>query len=561
MAIDTFRFGIPQDNRDPTAAACDVTGLPIIPEQEFGRVVVILGANGAGKSRLLHSLSRTSTVGGEIRPAVYVEGGRSIRLDLRDDHKGQYKARKYEQRDNLTNRMSHMLYLLESERDADEMVHADALLQWDKSNGELKDKPTRRKSKFDELCEAFNRLFPKLTIEAARNPLTISNSLTHRNSPWQWNCTSAGKQYSISQLSDGEKQSFCLLGDVGLMSPEKPMIIVDEPELNLHPSLALNLWNLIEQLNKDAVFVYGTHSLSFAMRSNVTDIVILKDGQEPPICLKSPAAFDGQELEPFLGAIPAIATAGRLAVVEGHDTSFDHDFYQWVLGLNTTILSVGSCDNVRGAVKHSGVWKKIGDQKIFGVMDRDYRSDEQLKNIAPAGCYLLEYHEAESYLCHPDLLVEATKRSGRRKTRKEFLDGLVFQCQNLLVDTAIRRSIAKTEVRLRVGREGGDDWPKNIEAAKTAMRGWAAIESVRANDFENRAVANLDSEIETCQQAIDEANIDKMLALFPGKALLGRMAALARFDETTLLNSVSELNANNFPHLVKIFDAARSELG
>lgn len=55
-------------------------GIPSI-SAEFGRITVLLGSNGTGKSRALKQIrSLTSSFGETNRPAVYIEGGRVITL-------------------------------------------------------------------------------------------------------------------------------------------------------------------------------------------------------------------------------------------------------------------------------------------------------------------------------------------------------------------------------------------------------------------------------------------------------------------------------------------------
>ena len=55
-------------------------GMPHI-KTEFGRITVLLGANGTGKSRALKAIrGMTASFGQENRPAVYIEGGRVITI-------------------------------------------------------------------------------------------------------------------------------------------------------------------------------------------------------------------------------------------------------------------------------------------------------------------------------------------------------------------------------------------------------------------------------------------------------------------------------------------------
>ena len=79
-------------------------------------------------------------------------------------------------------------------------------------------------------------------------------------------CQKDGKSYPVADLSDGEKQVLAMLADLTSCAPPNAVFLVDEPELNLHPLLACRLWNVIESELPDAIFVYGTHCISFAMR-------------------------------------------------------------------------------------------------------------------------------------------------------------------------------------------------------------------------------------------------------------------------------------------------------
>ena len=67
-----FRFGLNDDS---------ATGwLPAVTTRDFGRVTVILGANGCGKSKLLRMLSRKPVVNDVSLETIFVEGGRALQI-------------------------------------------------------------------------------------------------------------------------------------------------------------------------------------------------------------------------------------------------------------------------------------------------------------------------------------------------------------------------------------------------------------------------------------------------------------------------------------------------
>jgi ABC-type multidrug transport system ATPase subunit len=111
-----------------------------------------------------------------------------------------------------------------------------------------------------------------------------------------------GTPYSVSSMSEGEKQAFTLLADIAVLTNKRSVFFVDEPELNLHPTLAEKLWTSIEEAYPEDIFVYATHSLSFALRSGVDYIYAIGHGK---IDLDF-SAHSKIDFRPFLGSIPGI---------------------------------------------------------------------------------------------------------------------------------------------------------------------------------------------------------------------------------------------------------------
>jgi predicted ATP-dependent endonuclease of OLD family len=69
--------------------------------------------------------------------------------------------------------------------------------------------------------------------------------------------------YMSSGMSDGERVMFYLLGKC-LVAPENAILIIDEPEIHLHPTVRDALWSSIETERSDCKFIYITHDIAFA---------------------------------------------------------------------------------------------------------------------------------------------------------------------------------------------------------------------------------------------------------------------------------------------------------
>jgi ABC-type cobalamin/Fe3+-siderophores transport system ATPase subunit len=69
--------------------------------------------------------------------------------------------------------------------------------------------------------------------------------------------------YAISQMSEGERTALYLAARV--VSSDKTMMVIDEPETFFHPLLARSLWNDLEAEAPHLRFVYITHDIPFAL--------------------------------------------------------------------------------------------------------------------------------------------------------------------------------------------------------------------------------------------------------------------------------------------------------
>lgn len=258
-------------------------GLPDL-RAELARVNVILGANGTGKSRTINWLSANCTLfGRKDTDVLKIEGGRAITIpnDLRINRKnfaayGSLKTaedRRLTLRlGRLTERIEPVLFAIHLAGQNLKVEHSDAIVEWQRAGSEGQP-PMRYHPPMDDLCRKFNHVFPDVRLSFEQENSTLY-------------CERFGNKYSPGALSDGERQVLAMLADVAAHSNPRGVILVDEPELNLEPTLACRLWDAIEDGLPDAIFVYATHSLSFALRQNVEKVIVLRGGQQPAIALE-----------------------------------------------------------------------------------------------------------------------------------------------------------------------------------------------------------------------------------------------------------------------------------
>lgn len=523
----------------------------------FSRITVILGANGSGKSTLLRSIK-------DFFQSVYVEGGRTIQIQD-TIHLTRQNFNKYQNLDqtikNYQNKRKHkivdrifdaFMVLIQKERILKDN-HSDAVVKWDEG-GRDGDFPIRLQPPLEKLFEQINEIFPNLTFSYNK---TDGRIVVHKE----------GKgEYGPSSLSDGEKQVFSLLADMLELEDIYTVVVVDEPELNLHPELAERLWTLLESEYPDKTFVYATHSIQFALRSNVETLYILSSDPMNIQKIEGISNIERIDLEHFLGGIPGILNATNVVVTEGHEKSFDSIFYRWILNdKSIEIFPCGNCNDVIQVVKKSGIWQKISsDINLIGVIDCDFKTQTQLAELARDSIVYLKFHEAESYVCLPKVIVDAAACIGSQNplpTISEIEDIILKKLEQQKLIIALKRCFSESTMTVRMSLERSQLLKANSVSAaldlmskKSTEEIQKAAEAMSIEQFESK----LNSEMQAIELVLMDKDIEKALLYIPGKELLQCLVPRTGCKNgTDLMRSIKRnLIFTNY----KIFEQLNNEL-
>lgn len=536
-------------------------------EGQFGRVNVVLGANGTGKSKLLQRLRSMPAEFGGTRPVAYVEGGRvvkppvSVALDRNTINafrnlKQASDQHRQQKQNNLADRIAHLFVLLDRLGEQGRSAHSDAVTLWIR-DGKPGDPPEREEPPLEKLFRLFSEIFPEIRIWVDPESKQVL-------------CEKGGSQYNPNGLSDGERQVLALLADIAVLGDESSLVVVDEPELNLNVHLACRLWDSIEATLPKAVFVYGTHALGFAMRGNVEKIFVLSGQDRPAVEVSGIHELRSSELREFLGAIPAILAAPEALVVEGEDTSIDALFYEWLAGRRElVVVPVGDSASVRSAVTRTGVWERLAPGvALVGVVDRDFRSDEVLREFGGYHLVPLDLHECESYLCQPELIVQAADSIGIVEvvpTSDEVGQDIVEFLREHRLGVAARRAFSRLGLRpgVSVSRQMLGRISSEEELRKATEE---AAESERRKVGEalgtDTVKTVLTQELARVDQAIQESDISEALRLAPGKELLPRlMYRTGARSPSELIRAVTKhLDPERFVHTRELKSQIKSSL-
>jgi ABC-type branched-subunit amino acid transport system ATPase component len=521
---------------------------------ELTRVNVILGANGAGKSKALVEIKGQVPTLFPGKTAVFIEGGRAIKLPAsfkaNRNNFSQYETlslatttHKGKTQNGISDRITDTFMLLDRKGEELTRLHSDAVTKWMK-DGKNGDCPEREEPPLSKLCFLFSQIFPQISLEFNHDNKSI---ICVKN---------GGNPYSLTELSDGEKQVLSILADIGLLTDEKNVILVDEPELNLNPLLACRLWEEIENDLKNTTFIYCTHCISFTMRENVKNILLLGNSSEQISKIGDVSNVPLNELRELLGTIPAILSTSKALVVEGHQNSFDAVFYDWLLGeKGITVVPMESSSDVKAVSSRTGLWSQVTSSVVLhGVVDRDFKPDSVVQDLEASNCTALELHEAESYLCIPEVLVNITNSMGLLKellTITEVENKIIANFQSCLLKVVAKRVFEKTNLALNISITKSELANiSNEQELKAALCSKASEQVGLASDrFSDELVKDIfDEEFANANEAINSRNILKILKIGEGKQLLSTLATLtgARNMNDLLRAATKHLKIENF---------------
>lgn len=367
--------------------------------------IVLIGANGSGKSRLgawieqnipeaiiVHRISAQRALDvPQYAPLKTLQQSLNELLYGHEDSRYANKAHKLAHRwqNKLTTilqndyaKMLSALFAKTAKRDSD-YVSASRTASKNRQNEIL----TIPDSAIDTLLKLWADIMPQ-------RELILDDGQVKAKTP-------DNNEYSGEEMSDGERVAIYLLGQ-SLCAPDNSIVIIDEPEIHLHRSIMSRLWNKIEEARPNCLFVYITHDITFAS----SRVEALK------IWVKS---YNGNKWDwdetPEIEGFPEdlileiLGNRKKVLFVEGEKGSLDEALYQAIYP-DFFIVPRGSCQKVIESTRALRGNTKFHHLEIHGIIDRDYRTEEELDALAQHGIHSLSVAEIENLICIDEIVRE-----------------------------------------------------------------------------------------------------------------------------------------------------------
>ena len=488
---------------------------------EAGKTTIIIGANGSGKTRLAVFLEE------QLKEKAHrIAAHRALSLNPNVDKIPETKARQYLTYGDSGDSVSisnRKYYRWKNNASTSLLNDFDRLLQYlfaqqnnlaVENNQKLnrREQITNSKTKLDILQEVWERLLPLKKLHITADDIRVSSTSIE------------SADYSASEMSDGERAVFYILGQV-LSANEGSILIFDEPELHIHKSIISNLWDEIEKLRPDCSFLMITHDIEFAATRVAKKYVIRNYYSDPAWDISEipDSELDEQTITLILGSRKPIL------FVEGDKTSLDMETYRLCYP-EWTVIPKGSCKDVIQAV--SSLRKLNENMRILnitcaGIVDRDTRDSSQIEELKGQGIKVLPCSEIEnifslSSIAHKILEIEGFTGDELINKKEQFKAELLGHIKNELSGDKLEAFVAK-RIHRRI-----DAYLKKIDFSDTKngneIKDKLSSElSVLTESQINEWISEMRDEIQEC---IKNEDIDRLLCIYENKGLLAKTASI-----------------------------------
>lgn len=475
-----------------------------------GTSVVVVGANGSGKTRLAvllesqlgengHRISahRALSLNPEVSKVserIALAGLRYGWADARatPGHKAHHRWGQKESTA-LLNDFDFLVQALFAEQTNKSLLTHQRVRRGDLSPAE----PT----KLEQLDQIWRRLLPHRNLLVSGDDIRVH--LAGNADP-----------YPASEMSDGERAIFYLIGQV-MMAREHSLLVIDEPELHVHRAIMSRLWDELEAVRKDCGFVFITHDLDFAAARSAQKLVIREYASTPSWVVERVPEDTG-----FDEALATLILGSRRPIlfVEGEESSLDRAIYRCCFPA-WTVVPRGSCEHVIHAVVTMRQNAQLTRLTCAGLVDADDYDAADVAHLNALGIHALPVSEIENLFLLPTVSRVIARREGydgeELEARLNALKAAIFQ--TLDSDAAIETVLARY-CRRRIDRT-----LKKIDLSEAKTVNDVAAEYQRQTEALDVA-AIADRARNRIREALQAGDLASLLANYDNKGLMALAA-------------------------------------
>ena len=191
-------------------------------------------------------------------------------------------------------------------------------------------------------------------------------------------------------MSEGEKVVLYYAISV-LMAKDDGLIIIDEPETYLNPSISNLLWDKLKEEKPNTQFLFITHSVDFVLGRSNAQIAWIKEFVYPDEWKLELLTEENELPKQMLTEI--LGSSKPYLFCEGTKASHDYHIYKALFGEKYTVIPSEGHISVINNVK--AVNELEGLNTAYGIIDLDNLTEEQIEKYKEKQIEVLQFNEIE----------------------------------------------------------------------------------------------------------------------------------------------------------------------
>lgn len=324
--------------------------------RNLASVNVIIGKNGCGKSSILRQLDQTRKGWTHVKYISPERGGRTV-YEPNIEQNMQSNPNWLDE----TRRRNHDEHF--RQKSIAQLKNLELLVNRRIANNEYVRKNTNEK--FDDTLSLVNSLLDNVQLEISDKPTPDIKGRHDRN------------LRTDEQLSSGEKELITLASEIlyfvyqidnATQEPKKALLLLDEPDVHLHPDLQYRLVELLVNITKDKPIttIISTHSTAIlsALNSRNAHVHFMKEKQNDLAFI--PIDQQLKHILPVFGAHPLsnIFNQSPILLVEGED---DERIWQQAVRSSQGKIKLWPCQ--AGTVSKLNEYENKASELIDAIYD------------------------------------------------------------------------------------------------------------------------------------------------------------------------------------------------
>lgn len=319
----------------------------------------------------------------------------------------------------------------------------------------------------------------------------------------------SGQTLNFRSLSSGEQEVIKVLFDVARKEIKHSIILVDEPELHLHPTLTFKLIEALKAIGEHTnQFIFLTHSAdlisTYYSTGNVFFIDSVQTGANQAHRL-SDLNHSHHEVVQLIGQnLGLFAVGKKLVFVEGENSSIDRLTYHTIsqtIDKELKITPIGSVLNLMTLNKiEEQIRNTIFGIEIFMIRDRDGLDDNQISAIENSGrVKCLKRRHIENYFLDGEILFMVAEQLYLTRTNP------TLTTEYIKNET---KRIAKESINFNLFKNAKDYLSLNYHLKHPKVK---KVEEKTTNEIKKEIIDGVQTNLSSLSNELDTSKISEWL--------------------------------------------------